>query len=817
MKKLIAIISLTVSIMALTAAVPEVTNVIAAQQNDHVMIDYTLTHADAKHCLVSVEVSNDGGNTYTITPTALSGDIGIVEGTPQGTSYQILWNYEEDGVGVGDNYRVKVIADDEITPIISPEVVLVDEVMENAIVSVGDNEVVFYSDVDPQTYQIGKIIIKEPSEQIPEGLVRKVTGFSIQGGQIVVTTVQAKLEDIFDQLFLSIDEPLRTTDVESVEAPNGGVSLRKDYKNPYEFILDINQSFQVTEGNDAVIVEITGTVSTNMGYIFETAIDLWHGLHYLRSGGYSIVNSDQTVTVSGGVTWSPDGVDLFTVSFPTVFMPIAGVPFWFKPEIEFEAEWEVYCGSQIEIQESASTSYSGGLVFNKPNWSTYYEHNETYGWEPPNISTGVSAELMVSPQFELEVYSVAELYFAVGPYLEFTANPLSIPWWTLYGGLKASAGVELEVLTYEADYSVELFDYRTVIAQAEEQTGTFSGTVRDAITNVGLAAVIIKVYNSSNEEIATGMTNIQGQYTMTVTAGSGYRVCFIKEGFHTVIYNNVSVSSNQTTTLETVLQIDETYMGTGSASGYIYNALNGNPVAGVTLSFRPGINSTTGTISGSTTSLSNGSYSITSLETGNYTVEASKTGYITTYFSVIIIGGQNTGGQNGVITPDLDDTEVRIVLTWGQTPRDLDSHITGPNLAGGRFHVYYGNRNYYYDNMLYCNLDVDDVTSYGPETVTIYHQSEGMYRYSVHDYTNRHSTDSYILSNSGAIVRVYFGAELQQTFYVPTNRIGTLWTVFELVNGVIYPINAMTNVSNPGTISKGEQTDAELLINLPAK
>jgi uncharacterized protein YfaP (DUF2135 family) len=157
------------------------------------------------------------------------------------------------------------------------------------------------------------------------------------------------------------------------------------------------------------------------------------------------------------------------------------------------------------------------------------------------------------------------------------------------------------------------------------------------------------------------------------------------------------------------------------------------------------------------------------------------------------------------------------VLTWGQTPRDLDSHITGPNLAGGRFHVYYGNRNYYYDNMLYCNLDVDDVTSYGPETVTIYHQTEGMYRYSVHDYTNRHSTTSYILSNSGAIVRVYFGAELQQTFYVPTNRIGTLWTVFELVNGVIYPINAMTNVSNPGTISKGEQTDAELLINLPAK
>ncbi len=35
---------------------------------------------------------------------------------------------------------------------------------------------------------------------------------------------------------------------------------------------------------------------------------------------------------------------------------------------------------------------------------------------------------------------------------------------------------------------------------------------------------------------------------------------------------------------------------------------------------------------------------------------------------------------------------VQMVLQWGDLPRDLDSHLTGPQTAGARFHVYYGSR-----------------------------------------------------------------------------------------------------------------------------
>ena len=93
-------------------------------------------------------------------------------------------------------------------------------------------------------------------------------------------------------------------------------------------------------------------------------------------------------------------------------------------------------------------------------------------------------------------------------------------------------------------------------------------------------------------------------------------------------------------------------------------------------------------------------------------------------------------------------------------------------------------------------LDRDDTSSYGPETTTIVKTFPGVYRYSVHDFTNRVATSSTALANSGAYVAVYRGSSLWRTFNVPSGM-GTLWTVFEYANGVITPINSMSNGSDP--------------------
>lgn len=145
-------------------------------------------------------------------------------------------------------------------------------------------------------------------------------------------------------------------------------------------------------------------------------------------------------------------------------------------------------------------------------------------------------------------------------------------------------------------------------------------------------------------------------------------------------------------------------------------------------------------------------------------------------------------GMTYALSPVLKDLDsMRIVLNWGKNPLDLDSHLS------------YKNQHIYWDNKqgLSANLDVDDVDSYGPETVTIDKKLDGQYYvYSVHDYSNRTQPNTHSLSNSQAKVMVYAGESLIRSYYVPTTKTGNLWTVFRISpEGEIQDINRISGTT----------------------
>ena len=63
--------------------------------------------------------------------------------------------------------------------------------------------------------------------------------------------------------------------------------------------------------------------------------------------------------------------------------------------------------------------------------------------------------------------------------------------------------------------------------------------------------------------------------------------------------------------------------------------------------------------------------------------------YLIGYMEIQIIEGKTTKNQNGVVTKTLDNNQIRIVLTWGASPSDLDSHLLGTTQDGVREHVSY--------------------------------------------------------------------------------------------------------------------------------
>jgi len=139
---------------------------------------------------------------------------------------------------------------------------------------------------------------------------------------------------------------------------------------------------------------------------------------------------------------------------------------------------------------------------------------------------------------------------------------------------------------------------------------------------------------------------------------------------------------------------------------------------------------------------------------------------------------------------------MRVVLNWGATPSDLDSHL-----------VYPGNHVYFIDKQgAEANLDVDDTTSYGPETITIERKHDGeRYIYAVHDYSNREDMNSTALSRSGAKVFVYVGQTLVRTYYVPANKKGNLWQVFAVTeSGDFQDYNLMKGVVSEDRLELSE-------------
>jgi hypothetical protein len=365
------------------------------------------------------------------------------------------------------------------------------------------------------------------------------------------------------------------------------------------------------------------------------------------------------------------------------------------------------------------------------------------------------------------------------------------------------------------DYQVtDQPNYGFIYLDTAGLTATLSGivTIADEDTDSGnntlLPDIIITLtkLGSTTTPVLTMATDSSGIYSFDSLPLGIYELT-ISDGNYIPLSSEIILYNAGTSVYNITLEaISNNYAGTGTATGTIINALTGNGAdAGLTLYVLRGYNISIGTVVATSTTGENGSYSLT-LDAGNYTVYVVDertdpvTRYHDGYFNIKVLGNITIGNQNGGVTPILAVGEIRIVLAWGALPSDLDSHLSGPTSDGGSFHTFYGVPAYSVSGAAIVMLDVDDTSSYGPETTTIYSQSDGIYRFSVHDFSNRRSSSSMALANSGAYVKVYIG-DMIVTYYVP-NLEGTAWDVFEYnsMTGELYALNTMYYESDPDDV-----------------
>ena len=154
-------------------------------------------------------------------------------------------------------------------------------------------------------------------------------------------------------------------------------------------------------------------------------------------------------------------------------------------------------------------------------------------------------------------------------------------------------------------------------------------------------------------------------------------------------------------------------------------------------------------------------------------------------------------GTTYALSPVMSNLDgMRIVLNWGAEPHDLDSHAVYPNN-----HVYFSSM-----EGADAQLDVDDTSSFGPETITIDRKHDGeRYVYAVHNFSDGQNPNSTSLSKSNAKVFVYVGQTLIKTYYVPTDKVGNLWTVFAVTeSGEFQDFNTIKGVTSEDRLQTSE-------------
>ena len=398
----------------------------------------------------------------------------------------------------------------------------------------------------------------------------------------------------------------------------------------------------------------------------------------------------------------------------------------------------------------------------------------------------------------------------------------------MYLGLKPVASCvdadgSTTVTIAEVQQSVNGFLGLAVAVSARPVTGL----VKDPVNGDAPAAgATVKAYlTGSATPAATATVQASGSFSITgLSEGRSYHLVFSRTGYGDVSYYGITPSLTADTVLEPVLLLPvATLSQTAAVNGYLKNAADNKGLPYVTLMFRAGIGATSGELVPQTKSTdSTGYWSRGYFPAGCYTAEVISSdgstqttlGYFTVY-SVPGVSAYNNSQDCAVTTGTALADSYRAVLSWGNTPQDLDLHLTGPLAPGDttttigvsetpRFHIDSLQTVYPYDSGVpfssptltgaatdaYLDIDqADHGRDNGSETMTILAQRSGIYRFYVYN-----NSASGTLSGSGAQLKLYKGAVLLKSFTVPAQA-GNTWHVFDLDGAAITTVNTMTSVA----------------------
>lgn len=616
--------------------------------------------------------------------------------------------------------------------------------------------------------------------------------------------------------------------------PNSGVSIRPrfidlpedeiglDIAKIWDLEIDLGDNWVLGYSVSINCPSVTYKVDTRFGNPFkgELPIVVNDAFVYLENEiefSFSIGKSGTTDPDEDGSSFDDSRFDdIFEKTLPIGSVPIVGVDglaleiefdLVFTAEGKFEVTYKVagIIGARVvnnqprNITDLASTT-SVGLCGEVTGGLNVELDAEVFGKDI--ISFGVDVGIAAGGSVHLRDNGLVCMDATVNPFITVTAfeDTLIDDWLEI--------ALSWEVLNADNSplkFSGHWENMQKVPACTYGEMGTIRGTVANADNRTQyISGAKIEVEGANPV-----YSDANGQYEIKVPKGP--RVVRISANGYLPFDSMETVMAGEIIYLQTYLMVEgdeDDVNATGKIGGQIINSVTGGSISGVKMTIRKGWNVTSGNVIQTVYTNTVGKYEVT-LPIGNYCITLERDGYLDNTLNVAVTKLGNLNYHQSM-TPDGESDialgDMRIILTWGSTPSDLDSHLRGPAVNGaGEFHVYYNAKNYYANGVTYVNLDRDDTSSYGPETTTVYDMlPNGVYSFYVHDYSNRSATSSMKMANSGAEVQVLMGDTVIATYHIPTSGVGTVWHVFDFdsTTRTIKGINQFWNESNASEVGR---------------
>lgn len=364
--------------------------------------------------------------------------------------------------------------EDEVEVIIPETTKVIDQATRDSLLEFTEAGTLRFAGMTPQlqALTVGDVVVSEPAAAAPFGFLRRVTVIRPEGGELVVETEHATLEEAISQGSLSVQMPLTPDHVESVVTHLEGVSF--DIVPSKITPQDSHRAFRTRF--DRVMVDVGGDqVTLNGSYTFipdfefDLSIRCCVRVRRLKIAfGYSH-EADITLKGAASLTFEEE-VSIHEWTFKTITFKIGPVPVTLTPKVE------IVLGVDGNLR--ANTTYT---VTQKASLQAGAEYRRNEGWE--NISganfdadfdvqeldgDGTSNTAYVGAKGKILLYGILGPTATIKALVEADVAIPRDPVWILYTGIKAEVGFEvtLKVIGTLVDYNATVLELKKEVARS---------------------------------------------------------------------------------------------------------------------------------------------------------------------------------------------------------------------------------------------------------------------------------------------------------------------------------------------------------------